>query len=303
VRYSADAIDDAGDFAGRVDDRRRQSAELGDDRRPPTGARHAGHHQQHRGRIVRAHLRVQARPEHLPVATAREPPCKTLADIIAFNTAHAGVALKFGQVLALAAQAKDLSPGSADTVKYLADRAQDLTASKARIDASPRCCSPTAAAPPSAPRPVTHRSPSPPATRPATGAVSTSRSSARHGANPPWSATRMPTSRPPSCANHPPRSTRPCSDWRYAGNHAATAEPDTRLRPAPAHTANYPRPARSRTTDTSACSGPVCTWRRLGGACRPVLTRTYRPPIEPGHAKGYSPRPFSRRSETVGEGP
>jgi amidase len=45
------------------------------------------------------------------------------------------VALKFGQVLALAAQAKDLSPGSADTMKYLADRAQDLTASKARIDA------------------------------------------------------------------------------------------------------------------------------------------------------------------------
>jgi amidase len=62
-------------------------------------------------------------------------PRKTLADIIAFNTAHAGVALKFGQVLALAAQAKDLSPGSADTVKYLADRAQDLADSKARIDA------------------------------------------------------------------------------------------------------------------------------------------------------------------------
>jgi amidase len=62
-------------------------------------------------------------------------PMKTIADIIAFNTAHAGVALKFGQVLALAAQAKDHSPGSADTVKYLADRAQDLADSKARIDA------------------------------------------------------------------------------------------------------------------------------------------------------------------------
>jgi amidase len=62
-------------------------------------------------------------------------PRKTLADIIAFNTAHAGVALKFGQLLALAAQAKDISPGSADTVKYLADRAQDLADSKARIDA------------------------------------------------------------------------------------------------------------------------------------------------------------------------
>jgi len=62
-------------------------------------------------------------------------PMKTLADIIAFNAAHAQVALKFGQTQALASQAKDLSPGSADTAKYLADRAQDLADSKARIDA------------------------------------------------------------------------------------------------------------------------------------------------------------------------
>jgi amidase len=62
-------------------------------------------------------------------------PMKTLADIIAYNTAHAGPALKFGQVLATTSQAKDLSPGSADTVKYLADRAQDLADSKGRIDA------------------------------------------------------------------------------------------------------------------------------------------------------------------------
>jgi amidase len=62
-------------------------------------------------------------------------PVKTLADIIAYNIAHAQVALKFGQVLALASQAKDITPGSADTVKYLADRAQDLADSKGRIDA------------------------------------------------------------------------------------------------------------------------------------------------------------------------
>ena len=59
---------------------------------------------------------------------------KTLADIIAYNNSRAQVALKFGQVLALASQAKDLSPGSADTVKYLADRAQDLADSRGRID-------------------------------------------------------------------------------------------------------------------------------------------------------------------------
>jgi amidase len=64
-----------------------------------------------------------------------DAPTKTLADIIAFNDAHAGPALKFGQVLATVSQAKDITPGSADTVKYLADRAQDLADSKDRIDA------------------------------------------------------------------------------------------------------------------------------------------------------------------------
>ena len=62
-------------------------------------------------------------------------PMRTLADIIAFNSAHAQVALKFGQTQALVSQAKDLSPGSADTAKYLADRAQDLADSRDRIDA------------------------------------------------------------------------------------------------------------------------------------------------------------------------
>jgi len=61
-------------------------------------------------------------------------PVRTLADVIAFNAAHAAVALKFGQVQALASQAIDLGPGSADTAKYLADRAQDLADSRGRID-------------------------------------------------------------------------------------------------------------------------------------------------------------------------
>jgi amidase len=65
----------------------------------------------------------------------KNAPRKTLADIVAYNNAHAAAALKFGQTLAIASQAKDLSPGSADTVKYLADRAQDLADSKDRIDA------------------------------------------------------------------------------------------------------------------------------------------------------------------------
>ncbi|MDX2228101.1 MAG: amidase family protein [Leptolyngbyaceae cyanobacterium bins.349] len=55
-----------------------------------------------------------------------DAPVQTLADVIAFNTANADVALKYGQVLALASQARDLSPESADTQQYLRDRARDL---------------------------------------------------------------------------------------------------------------------------------------------------------------------------------
>jgi amidase len=62
-------------------------------------------------------------------------PIHTLADVIAFNEAHAAVALKFGQTQAIASQAIDLDPAGADTAKYLADRAQDLVDSKDRIDA------------------------------------------------------------------------------------------------------------------------------------------------------------------------
>jgi amidase len=62
-------------------------------------------------------------------------PVRTLADVIAINEAHSDLALKFGQALALAAQAKDLAPDSADTVQYKAARAQDLADSKDRIDA------------------------------------------------------------------------------------------------------------------------------------------------------------------------
>jgi len=64
-----------------------------------------------------------------------DAPMKSLADIIAYNNAHAQIALKFGQTQALASQAIDLSPDSADTAKYLADRAQDLADSRDRIDA------------------------------------------------------------------------------------------------------------------------------------------------------------------------
>jgi len=61
-------------------------------------------------------------------------PIKTLADVIAYNSAHAAVALKYGQVLALASQATDLY---AAEPQYISDRAMDLQLAKVQgIDAA-----------------------------------------------------------------------------------------------------------------------------------------------------------------------
>jgi amidase len=63
-------------------------------------------------------------------------PMRSLADVIAYNAAHEQVALKFGQVLALASQAKDLDEDSADTATYRRHRALDIATSKDRVDAA-----------------------------------------------------------------------------------------------------------------------------------------------------------------------
>jgi amidase len=57
-------------------------------------------------------------------------PVTSLADVIAYNNANAAVALKYGQILAIAAQALDTSPLSADTARYHSDRAEDLRLAK-----------------------------------------------------------------------------------------------------------------------------------------------------------------------------
>jgi len=62
-------------------------------------------------------------------------PVHTLSDIIAFNNAHASVALKYGQAIFLAADHLDTSPGSADTQRYLDDRAKDLLLTRGGLDA------------------------------------------------------------------------------------------------------------------------------------------------------------------------
>ncbi|HEX3814135.1 MAG TPA: amidase family protein [Mycobacteriales bacterium] len=63
-----------------------------------------------------------------------DAPVKSLADLIAFNDAHEQATLKYRQRLAIASEAKDLGPDSADSAGYAADRAADLAASKVRID-------------------------------------------------------------------------------------------------------------------------------------------------------------------------
>jgi amidase len=63
-------------------------------------------------------------------------PVRSLAEVVAYNEANAPLMLKYGQARALTAQAMDLSPDSADTARYRADRAQDLASSRDRVDAA-----------------------------------------------------------------------------------------------------------------------------------------------------------------------
>ncbi len=69
------------------------------------------------------------------LANRATAPVQTLSDIIAFNNANAAVALKYGQAIFLAADQLDTSPGSADTQRYLADRALDISLTRTGLDA------------------------------------------------------------------------------------------------------------------------------------------------------------------------
>jgi amidase len=62
-------------------------------------------------------------------------PRQSLADIIAFNNLNAATAQRYGQSILLACDRYDATPGSADETRYLADRSNDLTVSRAALDA------------------------------------------------------------------------------------------------------------------------------------------------------------------------
>ncbi len=68
---------------------------------------------------------------------ATRPPStavRTLADIIAFNSTYVPP-MKYGQAIFLAADQLDVSAGSADTLRYQADRAYDLAITRGGLDA------------------------------------------------------------------------------------------------------------------------------------------------------------------------
>jgi amidase len=67
------------------------------------------------------------------LAATPAAPSRTLAEIIAFNNTFVPP-MKYGQAIALGAEPLDVSAGSADTVRYLADRAEDLRRSKLALD-------------------------------------------------------------------------------------------------------------------------------------------------------------------------
>lgn len=76
----------------------------------------------------------QKRDMNAYLAARGTAPVSTLSDIIAANNAIGAPALKYGQAIFEAADMIDLDPASADTARYLADRAEDLARSHAALD-------------------------------------------------------------------------------------------------------------------------------------------------------------------------
>jgi amidase len=62
-------------------------------------------------------------------------PVRTQHDIVLYNIAHAAEALKYNQNIFLAVDQLDVSPGSADTLRYQQDRQKDLQLTRSGLDA------------------------------------------------------------------------------------------------------------------------------------------------------------------------
>jgi amidase len=75
----------------------------------------------------------QKRDLNAYLAATPDAPVDTLAEIIAFNSTHVPP-MKYGQAIFEAAQQLDTAPGSADTLRYLADLAEDRARSRGALD-------------------------------------------------------------------------------------------------------------------------------------------------------------------------
>jgi amidase len=62
-------------------------------------------------------------------------PTRSLLDVVNFNIAYGPAATKYDQDLAIFSEMFDISPGSADTLRYQADRAEDIARSRGAIAA------------------------------------------------------------------------------------------------------------------------------------------------------------------------
>jgi amidase len=76
----------------------------------------------------------QKRDLNAYLAATPGAPRRTIAEIVAFNAAF-NPPMKYGQAIFEAAQQVDTTPGSADTLRYQADRAEDLRRSRGALDA------------------------------------------------------------------------------------------------------------------------------------------------------------------------
>jgi amidase len=77
----------------------------------------------------------QKRDMNAYLAGRGDPDIETLADIVAANNVIGPPALKYGQAIFEAAAQVNTAAGSADTTRYLADRASDLALSRGALDA------------------------------------------------------------------------------------------------------------------------------------------------------------------------
>lgn len=75
----------------------------------------------------------QKRDMNAYLANRPGAPVSSLSEIIALNNVIPG-ALKYGQAIFEAADTLDLNPASADTLRYLADRAEDLARARGALD-------------------------------------------------------------------------------------------------------------------------------------------------------------------------